>query len=263
MEYLFDHLSEVEKLLKSRPFGLVTDVDGTISRIAPTPDEAVVSSMCRRYLEALVDKLDLIAVISGRSLREVMGMVGVEGLVYVGNHGLDIWNKSIPEMWSGSEQYVDTIAMALSAIKGMASIEGLYIENKGPTASIHYRNSPDTEAARDVILAAAKSLTKEYNLKVTEGRMVVELRPNIDVNKGSALESLIHKYSLSTVLFLGDDLTDVDAFESLHNSGVNGFAIVVGSEEAVPQLYSKADFVIHGVGEVERFLAWLVDATAD
>ncbi|GAJ18617.1 unnamed protein product, partial [marine sediment metagenome] len=66
-------------------------MDGTISQIAPFPDEAVVSSLCRQYLYALVDKLELVAVISGRPLIEVMGMVGVEGLVYVGNHGLEMW----------------------------------------------------------------------------------------------------------------------------------------------------------------------------
>jgi trehalose 6-phosphate phosphatase len=261
MEYLFDHLSEVEKLLKTRPFGLVTDVDGTISWIAPTPDEAVVSPMCRRYLTALVDKLDLVAAISGRSLNEVMGMVGIEGLVYVGNHGLEAWSRGVPEMWPGSEQYVDTITTAIDVIKSMANIEGLFIENKGLTASIHYRNSPNTEAARSMILSAAESLTNAYNLKVTEGRMVVELRPNIDVNKGTALKSLIHKYSLSGVIYLGDDVTDVDAFEALHDSGVNGIAIGVSSNEAPPQLYAKADFVIHGVSEVERFLGWLVDST--
>jgi len=263
MEYLFDHLSEVEKLLKIRPFGLVTDVDGTISWIAPTPDEAVVSPMCRRYLTALIDKIDLVSVISGRSLNEVMGMVGIEGLVYVGNHGLQMWSRGVPEMWPGSEQYIDTITTAVNAIKSMANTEGLFIENKGLTASIHYRNSPNTEAARSMILAAAESLTKAYNLQVTEGRMVVEMRPNIDVNKGTALKSLIHKYSLSGVIYLGDDVTDVDAFEALHDSGVNGIAIGVSSNEAPPQLYDKADFVIHGVSEVERFLGWLVDSTGD
>jgi trehalose 6-phosphate phosphatase len=263
MEYLFDHLSEVKELLKLRPFGLVTDVDGTISWIAPTPDEAVVSPMCRRYLTALVDKLELVAVISGRSLNEVMGMVGIEGLVYVGNHGLEIWNRGVPDMWPGSEQYVDTINTAVNAIKGMAGIEGLFIENKGLTASIHYRNIPDTEAARDMILAAAESLTKAYNLKVTEGRMVVELRPNVDANKGVALKSLIHKYSLSGVIYIGDDLTDVDAFEALHDSGVNGIAIGVGSIEVSSQLYDKADYVIRGVDEVERFFGWLVDSAGD
>ncbi len=263
MEYLFDHLSEIEKLLRSRPFGLVTDVDGTISPIAPSPQEAMVSPMCRRYLSALVDNLDLVAVISGRPLAEVMGMVGAEGLAYVGNHGLEMWVRGVPQMWPGSEQYVKTIADAVDAIKDMADTEGIYIENKGLTASIHYRNSSDPESAKSMILAAVTPLAGRYDLRLTEGRMVVELRPGIDVDKGAALALLVEKYGLSGLIYIGDDVTDIDAFRALHGSGVKGVAVGVGSDEAPPDLYNEVDYFVYSVSDVEHFLSWLVDATAD
>ena len=263
MEYLFDHLDEIERLLASRPFGLVTDVDGTISPIAPFPQEAMISPMCRRYLSALVDNLDLVAVISGRPLAEVMGMLGVEGVSYVGNHGLEMWIRGIPQIWPGSEQYVRTIAEAVDAIKDMAGTEAIYIENKGLTASIHYRNSSDTESAKRMILAAVTPLAGQYDLRITEGRMVVELRPDIDVDKGAALALLVEKYGLSGLICLGDDVTDIDAFRALHDSGVDSAAIGVISDEAPSDLQSEADYAVHGVSDVERFLGWLVDATAD
>jgi len=263
MKYLFDHLDEIERLFDYRPFGFVADVDGTISPIAPSPEEAAISPMCRRYLSALVDNLDLVAVISGRPLAEVMGMVGIEGLAYVGNHGLEMWIRGVPQMWPGSERYMNTIAGAIDAIKDMAEKEGVYIENKGLTASIHYRNSSDPGTTKSMILAAALPLVGKYNLKITEGRMVVELRPDIDVDKGSALALLIEKYRLSGLIYIGDDVTDIDAFRALHRSGVNSAAIGVGSDEAPPDLYNEADYVVYGISDVERFLSWLIDATVD
>jgi trehalose 6-phosphate phosphatase len=263
MRNLFNHLDKVQQVLASRPFGLVTDVDGTISWIVPSPQEAIVSPMCRRYLSALVDRLDLVAVISGRPLSEVMGMVGVEGVVYVGNHGLEMWNKDAPQMWPGSERYIDIIASAVDALNNMLDIDGLFFENKGLTASIHYRNCTDTDFVRGQILAVVESLSQVGDLRITDGRKVVELRPRLEVDKGSALKSLIKKYDLSGVIYIGDDVSDVDAFEALHNSRIKGMAIGVGSDEAPSQLYEAADFAIDGVGQVERLLGQLVEVTTD
>ncbi|MFC1978368.1 trehalose-phosphatase [Chloroflexota bacterium] len=263
MRNLFNHLDKVRQVIASRPFGLVTDVDGTISRIAPSPEEAIVSPLCRKYLSALVDRLDLVAVISGRPLTEVMGMVGVEGLVYVGNHGLEMWNRGAPEKWQGSERYVDTITSAVSAIKNMLDVDGLYFENKGLTASIHYRNCTDIISVRSRILAAVGSLSQASDLRISNGKMVVELRPKLKADKGSALNTLIEKYRLSGAIYIGDDVTDVDAFEALQGSGTKGIAIGVVSDETPPQLYKAADYTINGVEQVEQLLGQLVDLTAD
>jgi len=262
MRNLFDHPNEVQQTLESRPFGLVTDVDGTISWIAPSPDEAIVSPLCRRYLTALVDKLELVAVISGRPLTEVMDMVGVEGLAYVGNHGLEMWRRGVPQIWPGSERYIGIIASAMSALKDMLNIEGLFFENKGLTASIHYRNCADINSAKRELLAIVGSLPQSDDLRITEGRMVVELRPNIEVNKGSAFKTLIEEYHLAGAIYIGDDVSDIDAFKAIHNSGIIGIAVCVSSREAPPQLYEAADFVIDGVAQVELLLAQLVDVIA-
>jgi trehalose 6-phosphate phosphatase len=262
MRHLFDHLDELQQVLALRPFGLVTDVDGTISSIAPLPAEAVVSPICRHNLSALVDRLDLVAVISGRPLSEVMGMVGVEGVVYAGNHGLEMWNMGAPEPWPGSERYIDIIASAVNGLKDRLGIDGLFFENKGLTASLHYRNCRNIETVRERILTAVRSLPQAGELRITEGRMVVELRPNLEVNKGSALASLIAKYDLAGIIYIGDDVSDVDAFEAIHNAEIKGIAVGVGSDEAPSLLYDKADFMVRGVEQVERLLGRLVDITA-
>ncbi|MBT3363052.1 MAG: trehalose-phosphatase [Chloroflexi bacterium] len=260
MSYLFDHLDEVGDILSASPFGLVTDVDGTISPIAPTPQQAIVSPMCRRYLSMLSDKLDLVAVISGRPLLDVMTMVGIEGLVYVGNHGLEVWNKGIPELPARIDRFITVIAQALESLERRIDMDGLMFENKGLTASIHYRNANDTDAARKKILEEGKSLPQINDLRITEGRMVVELRPDIDINKGSALKALIKKHNLAGVMYIGDDVTDIDAFNVVHESGIKGIAIAVASEETPPRLIESADFTIQGVTDVERLLEWLAQS---
>ena len=166
-------------------------------------------------------------------------------------------------MWPGSERYIDVVSSAVSSLKNMLDIDGLFFENKGLTASIHYRNCTDINSARGQIIETVALLPQTNDLRITDGRMVVELRPNLEVDKGTALNSLIHKYNLSAAIYLGDDVSDVDAFEALHNSGIKGIAIGVGSKEAPPHLYEAADYTIDGVAQVELLLAQLVDATTD
>ena len=91
MPHLFENLDAIQELLSLSPFGLITDVDGTISEIAPFPEEARVSPVCREQLATLTKRLELVAAISGRPVSEVREMIGVEEIVYIGNHGLERW----------------------------------------------------------------------------------------------------------------------------------------------------------------------------
>ena len=92
MPHLFDRLDVVSETLDMAPVGLFTDVDGTISEIAPAPAEAVVSAVCRESLIFLAGKLALVAAVSGRSAADTRRLVGVDGIVYVGNHGYERWD---------------------------------------------------------------------------------------------------------------------------------------------------------------------------
>ncbi len=89
--YIFEHLNLIQDALKRSPFGLITDIDGTISEMAPMPPEAKVYPLCRRYLKVLCNHLALVVAISGRPVAQVMDMIGINGMVYIGNHGLERW----------------------------------------------------------------------------------------------------------------------------------------------------------------------------
>ncbi|MBI2906989.1 MAG: trehalose-phosphatase [Chloroflexi bacterium] len=260
---LFQHLDEVEALLARCPFGLITDVDGTISEIAPSPAEARVSPRCREALARLVDKLAVVAAISGRPALEAREMVGVEGMVYLGNHGLE-WVNEIGklEFSPRAEEYRDQVKLALREISNVECCPGVLLEDKGLTGAVHYRMASDPEDARRDILISIALSPSASGLRITQGRKVIELRPPIDLNKGFAVEWLMREHGLSGAIYVGDDLTDVDAFGALHalsRGAFRGLALAVASGESPLPLLENADYVLEGVSEVERFLEWLAE----
>ncbi len=264
MSYLFDHLEQVRELLILSPFGLFTDLDGTISETASTPRQAQVSPTCRERLKQLVQHLPLVAVVSGRPIVEAREMMGVEGLVYIGKHGLELCLSGDIEIWPGAEAYQPNISAALKDVIEHVNIDGIYFEDKGVTASIHYRRCPEPEVARDLVLKAIAGSTAAKELRILEGRKVIDLRPPLDASKGIAVLELVRRCQLRSALYLGDDLTDVDVFVALRHGlteqTFQGLSIGVMAAEATPLVAQEADFTVSGVAEVERFLTWLVEA---
>ena len=252
-------------VLNSQPWGLFTDLDGTISPIAPTPEEAVVPDGIKAVLEKLRQRAAVVGVISGRPVTQARQMVGVEELVYVGQHGLETWADGEVKLASGGEQYLDDISRTLDEIAGVTRLTGVFIERKGITASVHYRNAADPDAARSAILAAFARSPSASRLKVTEGRRVVELRPPLAINKGSVLRSLVSEHGLRGVLYLGDDVTDMDAYYAIRSlresTGVSAVGIGVVNAENRPDFLAVIDLRLNSVEEVETLLRWI--ATGD
>jgi len=259
--YLFDHLDSVQELLSDTCLGLITDIDGTISRTAPTPAQAEVSPLCRNYLFQLAKHLPLVAVVSGRPVVEMREMVGIEEIVYIGNHGFERWESGGVRPVPGMESYSGVIEKTLKELKHLLDIQGILFDSKGVTASIHYRLCRDKDAARRKILASLARARNTNGLVIREGKMAIELRPLIPINKGSATLELIDEYNLRKAVYLGDDLTDVDAFRAIRQAGFHGVAVGVINEEAPREVDREADYTVNGVGEVERFLEWLVRVT--
>jgi trehalose 6-phosphate phosphatase len=259
---MFDHLEVIQKLLSFQPFGLITDIDGTISRIAPSPREAKVSPVCRDHLVSLAERLELVAVISGRPVAEAREMVGVEKVVYGGNHGWEWWEEGEVKLREGAEPYLQRIAAVLQELSSRLPEEELFLENKGVTLAIHYRCATKPEATQKAIQEALADIPAVRGLRIALGRKVVELCPPVEVDKGLALKELVGKYQLAAVVYLGDDLTDVDAFRALHSlcreQPLQGIAIGVVEEETPSEVLAEADFCLRGVTDVERFLGWLV-----
>ncbi|MBX5490120.1 MAG: trehalose-phosphatase [Chloroflexi bacterium] len=248
--------------LTHAPAGLLCDVDGTLSPIAPRPELARVSPRVRRALRALRERLALVAIISGRRPADARRLVGVPGLVYVGNHGLEAhvgrrrWTHPAAAAARGP------LATVLAALGERLPAGQVRIESKAYSAALHYRGASDPAGVRRAILAQLAELPAARALQVTEGRQVVELRPPVEVTKGTAATCLLRRWALRSAVFLGDDRTDIDAMRALRaarTGGVQTLTIAVVSAEMPPGLRAEADGVVEGVPEVEALLGALAE----
>lgn len=261
MSDLFDHLDDARHILAQRPCGLVTDLDGTLSDIAPTPAEAQLHPACRTGLAQLAARLDLVGVVSGRPVADVRRLVDIEGIEYVGAQGFERGRGDTVERWGGQEAARRT-RTAIAALRTRLSIDGLLFEDKGALAAIHYRQVTHPERALPAIWAALAKTPEARGLVPMEAKRAVELRPSALHHKGTALMDLAAEAGLQGLFYLGDDLTDLDAFRSLHSwqtAGRQALAIAVLSDETPGQVARGADHYLRGIAEVARFLAWLAD----
>lgn len=260
-----DLLASCRAVLGSVPSALLTDIDGTLSDIAPTPDAAFVAPEIRDSLRRLRDRIALVGAVSGRATESGARMVGIEELLYIGNHGMErlengVWSPH--PLAAGATTHVGAaLAEIASATEGRTGT-WLLTEHKGLTGTVHYRLAPDHAAARAMLLPVVTAAAGRHGLKVTEGRAILELRPPIQVNKGSAVADLIHERGLRGAIFLGDDVTDVDAFDALRaardQQGIATLSIAVLGPETPARVPAAADAAVEGVAGV----AALLDALA-
>jgi trehalose 6-phosphate phosphatase len=265
LNYLFDHLDEFERFRKDRKTAIITDIDGTISKIVLDPDKAVISRIMKNTLEKLVNKFHLVGVVTGRNVRNAKEMLEVEGLLYIGSHGLEYLKDNKSYIEPEVEKYLPLIKKVAQDIhtEELSNIKNILFQEKGICLSIHYRNCEDPEGTHRKILDALNEIEGFENFKITEGRKVVEIRPKIGHDKGTILEKLIFENSLEKVIYLGDDVTDVDAFNKLKElkkeGKVDGVCIVVISEEVSEYVKENASFYVDGVDDVQKFFSWLLE----
>lgn len=254
----------VSDVLRRRPCGVITDIDGTISAIAPSPDEAVVTPEVRSSLKRLVETLELVAVITGRPARQARRLVGIDGLVYIGNHGLEWLEDDTLAYHPDVAPHLPYLNLAHATLRrSLADLPGLLIEDKGVTLSVHYRQTLDRAAARAAILNAIRSSGCAEHLQVSEGKMVVELRPPVCANKGTALLQLAASYRLAGAIYMGDDLSDIDAFRAIRDwrkrPGRSSVAIGVLSADWSREIALEADITLQSQEDVANLLAWLAE----
>lgn len=260
----------VLSVLQQAPAGLFTDIDGTISAIAPTPAAAVISEAARDALRRLARVLAFVGVVTGRSADDGSAMLGIPGVTVVGNHGLE-WRLG-EERWVHPSAAAATAAVsaALEEIRAGAVAagitEGLVFEHKRLTASLHYRLAPRPLEARERLLELAHLAAEQHGLRVTEGRYVIELRPALVVNKGTAMIDLARHYHLRGVAYFGDDVTDVDAFVAIKTlrdkDGLAAVSVAVIGMETHPSVEAAADLTVPGVDGCIALLQALADALA-
>ncbi len=266
MQDINQHFAAIQGLLKTRRFGLLSDVDGTLSEIAPTPAAATLDPDCRHSLELLKDRLALVALVSGRAAADAREMTGVTGLVYVGNHGLERLSGAGLEASPGLADYPARIMAVLAALEAKLGTVGFSYEFKGYSGAVHYRASTDAATAKRQILAALSETPAADGLRVQQNRKVVDLLPPLAADKGSAVTALIQDYRLQAAVYLGDDRTDLAAFRALRaqraGGAFKGLAVAVANPEMPVELGGEADFTVRGVSGVAEFLGRLVAAVS-
>ena len=252
-------------VISTSPAALVTDIDGTISPIASTPAAAVIVPEARDALRSLAGNLALVAIVTGRASADAERMLNLADIVYIGNHGFERrWQGETRDHSGGKESQL-AIQQALNHIERElvfeALDEGTLLENKRLSGAVHYRLAPARDVIGPRIGAIVAGAAAASGLRMTEGRYVFELRPPITVNKGTAVLDLIEDHHLKGIIFLGDDVTDVDGFREVRkatrNGVVNGLTIAVNAPEVRPIVIEEADATVEGVAGAVAFLSAL------
>lgn len=262
-----DALERALWAVRHHPSAIVCDIDGTISAIAPTPDAAKLAPGAREALIRLSSYVELVAVVTGRSAIDGSTILGVSDALVVGNHGLEWIQGGEHVIHPEALQFEGRLADVMTAIADLAAgdprLHGAVVENKRLSGSVHYRLTPNPDVAHTVLLDATKELGLRNNLRVSEGRMVVEIRPPVDVNKGAALQRIVEERILMGMVFFGDDVTDVDGFRVLRmlrdSRNFAGLSVAVADPEARPEVIAAADTSIDGVESCVRLLEQLAD----
>src|SRR5215211_2844212 len=259
------------EVLRLTPSAVVTDIDGTVSAIAPTPAEATVDPGAKAALALLAERLAAVAVVSVRAPQDGAAMVGLPELIYVGNHGLERIARGTPWTHPVAAAAQPAIAAALAEIERAARAAGdapwLLIENKGVTGTVHYRLAPDQIAAAALLEPLARAAANRRGLRLTPGRMIFEVRPALAVNKGTALRELAQDLGLRGIVFFGDDVTDVDAFHALRELRETGEAatlrVGVLGPETSPAVLAELDVSVNGVAACAATLLALAARLAE
>jgi trehalose-phosphatase len=227
-----------------RRSALILDFDGTVAEIAPRPELVVLPERQRRLLARLLSSYLLVAFVSGRPGAEVARLVGLPQARYVGSHGLELHDRA------------DELASRIAAFR--SRIEGIWpIEDKRLSLALHYRESPDPVAAR-AALAEIEELARAEGFRPIWGRKVLEIRPDVDADKGTAVRTLVETAAAAHGLYAGDDSTDLDGFRGLVESGVRpALRVAVRSSECPQALLDAADVVVDGPRGLRRLLGEL------
>jgi trehalose 6-phosphate phosphatase len=232
---------------------ILTDIDGTLAPIVSRPEQAAVPSRASELLAQLCGRYGLVACVSGRRAEEARQLVGVEGIAYAGNHGLELLlpgdeaPRLDPSLQGRERDATDFLSGLGSDVLAEA---GLRLEDKGPIQALHWRGADDdrgAEARAHEIAAAAG----RAGLELRWGRKVLELRPPGGGGKDAAVAALLATDGVKVAAYAGDDRTDLDAFRrlrELQQGGELDAAVCIGvlSEEAPAELAEESDLTVDG-----------------
>ena len=240
-------------LAEPRRSAVVSDIDGTLAPIVPTPEEARVPPRALAALEALCGRYALVGCVTGRPARQARALVPAECVAISGNHGLEVMHGNDVTVVPQAARYLDAVREALLVVEndGLLPELGCRVEDKGVTFTVHYRGSPRPDHALRYLEAQIVPKLDRAGLAWSFGRMVLEVRPPVAVDKGSAVRRLRGRKRITNLMYVGDDRTDLDAFREAT------IKIAVRSAEGPPELVEQADACVDGPEQVVALLASL------
>lgn len=252
---------ELEQQLFGKQPAVFLDYDGTLTPIVDRPKDAVISESMREAVRGLAERC-VVCVVSGRDRQVVQELMGLDNLIVAGSHGFDIWTPDEGtiehDAGSGFEELIEEVKARLE--KETRDIEGASVEPKKASVAVHYRLVSEEERQRIKDTVDDLLSGRPDELKMTPGKMVYEVQPKIDWDKGKTVLYLLETLELDrddvVPLYAGDDVTDEDAFEALAETSPKGIGVFVGhaGDPEVAGRTTAADYVLHTMQEVEQFL---------
>ncbi|NRQ39298.1 trehalose-phosphatase [Nonomuraea sp. NN258] len=237
------------------------DFDGTLSPIVPDPASARIHPQAPAVLAELGGHVAAVAIVTGRPAATALelgpGLADVPGLVVLGHYGFERWEDgriSAPPPPPGVPRAEAELPMLLDSL----GVQGVTVEDKHRAVAVHTRQSAEPDATLAVLREPLAKLAEKHGLVLEPGRMVLELRPP-GMDKGHALGMFLAERSARSVLFAGDDLGDLAAFDAVRTSGLPGVTVCSGSAE-VTALAERADIVVDGPEGVILLLRELASA---
>ena len=259
---LLDHLDDVHAQIGGRKVSLFCDYDGVLTPIAPRPQDAKLEQSVRDLLVKLRDSANvLVSIISGRVLEDLVSLVGIERLTYAGNHGLQISGPRAQIIHPAAESTHDRLRGLYDEMReAMRVYPGVLVEDKQLGIALHYRlaDQGQVPSITDAFYKLVERANADRLLRITTGKFVLEARPNIEWDKGRAVLWLLRTLQgpdwpiRALPVYIGDDVTDEDAFRALRRSGVT---VLVGP---LPPGGTAAQYRLDSPSDVAVFLQWLV-----
>jgi len=240
--------------------GLVVDFDGVLSPIVEDPTTSAMPDGVAHVLGRLANGLGLVAVMSGRPVDFLRDRVPVAGVPLLGSYGMEqVGRDGQRKMDPSAKDWLDKVRQAGQALdEHFGAWPGIRVEKKSVSVAVHWRQADDHTAAATEVRRVGAAIAAETGLKLEPGKLVEELRPPIDVDKGSAVAALLAEEKPATVAYAGDDLGDIPALLTVRAAG--GYALVVDhGAETDPRLLEIADQTYAGTGE---FADWLTELAA-
>ncbi len=262
--FLFSEWGSIKKRLKGRPVYFFLDYDGTLTPIVGSPEKAILREETKELLSSLANIPDCkVAIISGRALSDIMARIGLKEIVYVGNHGFEIKGPQIKFKSPAPPLYRIILEQIKKKLQcDLSGINGAIVEDKGYSICVHYRQvaKKDVPQVRSAFFGDVFEYETRQEAIIRKGKMVLEVRPSVPWDKGKVVLWLLARQKVALKkkglkvlpIYMGDDLTDEDAFRALKDRGIT---IAVGRSRK-----TEAEYRVKDTNEALMFLKKAKDA---